>query len=259
VRLNIEAKCVASLDELIDNAKTCDGIERIPEVHPHGGKLAIVGGGPSIVDHIDILRKWDGPIWAINNTASWLVSQDVPAIYFSIDPSPSHLFKTDGVRHALLASCCDPALRHRFSEYAIFDLIETHKDGITGGTTSASRACTLAIRCGFFDVTLFGVEGSFDLSRDHVDRHEALGDILIIRCGGKDYATYPEFLLQCETLAPLIKMAPNVFKQKCGGLLEAMINHIDDWDCVAVSTQLRDHLIEHNNGSCIFNDPYNFN
>jgi len=257
-RLQIESQCCASLDQLKANAATCDGIERIQPLAPHGGKVAIVGGGPSVTNHLDELRNWEGPIWAINNTASWLIERGIPAIYFSVDPSPHDTFKTDGVTHAVLATCCDPKLRERFAEVAVFDMVETHPDGITGGTTSVSRACTLAIRCGFYDVTLFGVEGSFALGQDHVDRHQDLNEILVVRAGGKDYATYPEFLLQCEALAPLIQLAPNVFKQKSGGLLEAVVNYPDDWECVAVSAKLRDHLIERNGDSGIFTTPYEF-
>lgn len=257
-RIEIIGEPLLTLDQFRENAKTCDGIPRIPKEKPHGGRLAIVGGGPSIINHLNELRAWNGPIWAINNTAAWLVRQGISAIMITVDPAPPEQFDTEGVDYALLASYVHPKLRDKFAEVGIFDLYEIDpENGIKGGTTTASRACSLATYLGFFDVTLFGCEGSFQIGQDHVDRAENRPDIFIIKAGGVDYATYAEWMMQSELLAKLVTLAPNVFKQKSGGLLQAMVEH-PDWEVVAVSESLRDHLIEVNGDQGIYDSPYEF-
>lgn len=252
LRIKVIPQCHMALEDIQAQARTCDGLPRLAPRPPHGGKLAIVGGGASTAAHLGELKSWDGEIWAINSTAKWLLERGIDCTFICIDPGPAERFSPAGKR-ALLATCCDPSLRAMFEKVDLFDLCDTHPEGVRGGTTCASRAMALAIRQGFFDVTLYGCDSSFLPGRDHVDRHEEWPEQVVIRAGGVDYLTILEWQMQAECISPLIRLAPNVFKNRSGGLLQAMVDH-DDWEVVAVSAALKEAM-EALNGETIFTEP----
>jgi len=258
-RIEIVPQCVESLDRLKEYALTCAEFPRLPKTEPHGGKIAIVGGSPSVANQLDELRAWDGEIWAINHTASWLKKQGIESTFITVDPQGPELFVTEGVTKAYLATCCHPKMREQFEEVHFFDLYETDPNGMTGGTTTVSRAMSLAINQGFYDITLYGCEGSFTIGKDHVDRNQGDKDMVIVRANGSDYITYLDYLLQTEHLATMIRLAPNVFKQKSGGLLEAMIKDFDEWAIVAVSASIKEHLEQRNGDHGIFQSNFPVN
>jgi hypothetical protein len=255
-RINIIGECGESLSTLQRYADTCAGLDRIEKQQPHGRKLAVVGGGSSALENLDELKSWDGEIWSINSTGAWLKSHGIDSTFFSVDPGPLGNFNTQGMEKALIATCCHPELRKKFQSVHLFDMYETSKDGMAGGVTSATRAPSVAIHLGYYDITFYGCEGSFDLDKSHVDRHEHSDDLLIIRAGGKEYITRLEMVMQSENLSELIRLAPNVFKSKSGGLLDAMIHYPDTWEIAAVSDHLKNHLQEHNGNSGLYETPY---
>ena len=258
-RLEIIAQCTEPLERLKEYALTCAGIPRLPKKEPHGGKIAIVGGGPSVANRLDELREWDGEMWAINATAKWLKEHGVQSKFITVDPSPFPDEMIDGVEEAYLATLCHPDLRTHFKKVSFFDMYETDPDGITGGTTTASRALSLAIHQGFYDITLYGCEGSFTIGQDHVDRNEMHPEMVVIQAGDEHFVTYLEYMTQTETLANMIRLAPNVFKQRSGGLLEAMIKHYDTWAIVAVSSDLKAQLEEINGPQGLFEPRFSVN
>ena len=258
-RLEIISQCVEPLERLKENALTCADLPRLSKKEPHGGKLAVVGGGPSVSDRLDELRAWDGEIWAINATASWLSKHGIKAKFITVDPGLCSREEVKGVEEAYLATLCHPQMRGLFPKVSFFDMRETHPEGITGGTTTASRALSLAVHQGFYDITLYGCEGSFTIGKDHVDRDEMRPEMVVIQAGGKHFVTYLEYMMQAETLANMIRLAPNVFKQRCGGLLEAMIDHFDTWAIVAVSESLKAHLEEVNGPQGLFEPRFPVN
>lgn len=258
-RLEITAQCVEPLERLKEYALTCADLPKLPKQKPHGGKLAIVGGGPSVAERLDELRKWDGEIWAINATALWLKERGIHSKFITVDPCLFSKEMVDGVEEAYLATLCHPKMREFFPKVSFFDMFETNPDGITGGTTTASRALSLAIHQGFYDITLYGCEGSFTIGKDHVDRDEMRPEMVVIQAGDKHFVTYLEYMMQAETIANMIRLAPNVFKQRCGGLLEAMIDHFDTWAIVAVSESLKAHLEEVNGPQGLFEPRFPVN
>lgn len=255
-RINIQAQCVVSLDALKENAATCDGLERIQKQEPHGRKVAICGGAPSLVENLQELKEWDGEIWAVNGTAKWLNDRGIKATFLTCDPGDFSAWDFTGVDDALIATCCRPDLRGRFKNCRLFDLCETHEGGMTGGTTSASRAISVALHLGYYEIHIFGCDGSFKLGNDHVDRHDDEQNILIVEAGGNQYATYMEYLLQCESLGSIMRLAPKVFKCRSGGLLKAVIDHPETWEIVAVSAAMKEHLEEVNGSQGLYETPF---
>ena len=258
-RLEIISQCSEPLDRLKENARTCAGLPRLQKQEPHGRKLAIVGGGPSVADRLDELQAWDGEVWGINATALWLKNHGVEAKFVTVDPGPFPKEWMIGVEEAYLATLCHPQMREFFPKVSFFDMFETDPDGIKGGTTTASRALSLAIHQGFYDVTLYGCEGSFTIGQDHVDRNEMRPEMAVVQAGDEHFVTYLDYMTQTETLADMIRLAPNVFKQRCGGLLEAMIKHHDTWAIVAVSDALKAQLEEINGPQGLYESRFSIN
>lgn len=202
-------------------------------------KLAVVGGSPQVIHDIEELRAWNGDIWAINHTADWLASHGIASTLFTVDP----VAIDSPVRKRLLATSCAPEM---FTEDTVaFDMIETHPQGCAGGTSSATRAPWLALSMGYTDVSFFGCEGSY-VNNDHVDRNEQVDRQLIVRAGGCDYITRPDYYVQCQEFAKLFAEFGCVFKNRSGGLLKAMLENPDTWEVVAVSPALKAHLEEVN-------------
>lgn len=248
-RVKIVGKCIESIDTLKANAESCLGLARIEKQVPHGRKLAVVGGGLSTLDHLDELRNFDGDIWAINNTAAWLIERGIKATLFTVDPAPVDEFDLTGVDSALIATCCHPSLREAIRNVRLFDIKETDATGHIGGSSSSTRTPLVAVFLGYTDITYYGCEGSFLIDRDHVDRHEGDRPLLIVKAGGVEYLTRPDYMVQAEDLAAVMRMAPDIFKNRSGGLLQAMLEYPDEWEVVAVSALMKEN-IESYSGKC---------
>lgn len=215
-------------------------------VHPH--PVAVVGGGPSLISRLDELRHWPGEIWAINSMADWLNERGIPATLFTVDPA----FFASKTQKRLLASCCDPAM---FTpETLVFDMLEHAEDGVTGGVTSATRAPALALRLGYPGVAFFGCDSSLE-DTGHVAIADYDEPALIVKANGRTFKTGPEFLMQAENLAQLIRTFPDYFDNRSDGLLPAMVAD-EQWTTVGVSAAMKRILIETNGDSGLFDTPY---
>ena len=239
------------------HAENITTMEMLTRKSPHGRKLAVVGGGPSVREHLNELREWGGDIWAINHTGTFLKKEGINSTFVTVDSGHPSEFITDGVNNAIMATCCHPKLKERFKSCLGFPLIEQDKDGITGGTTTATRMPALALMLGYVNISFFGCESSFNLSDgDHVDRNENRPNPLLVRANGKEYATYLDLVLQAENLAMFMSRVPDMFIDRSGGLVSAMSADPEGWEVVAVSKDLRDN-IESVSGKCgMYENPY---
>jgi hypothetical protein len=218
-------------------------------VHPH--PVAVVGGGPSLVDRLEELRGWPGDIWAINQTADWLRNRGIEATLFSVDSAE---WAIGAAKSALLATCCDPSMFRGHGEIRVFDMAEHAEVGISGGTTSAGRAPALALLLGYPGVAFFGCDSSF-VDSDHVDRHEGQAEMLMVRANGADYKTRPDLLLQAQELSQLLRTFDAYFHNHSAGLLAAMVVD-EDWEIVGVSAGMKATLIAANGDSGLYDTPY---
>lgn len=223
---------------------------KLPRVQPgkHTHPVAICGGGPSLAGCLDELREWPGDVWAINYTADYLLERGVDCTFFTVDPSP---MRTTAAKR-LVATCVDPALAA--GDVQCFALCEHEPGGVPGGTTSAGRAATLALRLGYPGAVFYGCDGSFE-GADHVDRNEARDEVLIVRANGREFHTYMDLYDQSRGLAHLLTEFPAYFKSRSGGLLDAMAAD-PDWSVVAVSAAFKAKLIRDNGDSGLYDEPY---
>ncbi len=259
-RLSIEVDCVVPLETLKAQAALHQHYRKIDPTPRHGSqsgrKLAVVGAGPLVVHDLDELRAWDGDIWAINSAARWLHQNGVDCTLITIDPLD--MVGVFPMRRALVATCCHPNLFKKLvhADVTTFDLAETVPHGIAGGCTTALRSAALAFHLGYLDVSYFGCEGSYEGERDHVDYHNGEAEELVVRAGGRDYKIETGLLVQCTDFATLFATFPDVFKNRSGGLLKAIMEHPDTWEVVAVSAAMKAHLEKVNGPQGRYDQPY---
>jgi hypothetical protein len=63
-------------------------------------------------------------------------------------------------------------------------------------------------------------------------------------------------LQQCEELLEFFKLCPTVFKNKSGGLLEAMRQYHDTWYVSAISAKLKEQIEAVNGKHGFYEDIY---
>jgi hypothetical protein len=223
VKLNIKAVPHCGEDVLSRNAALSPAV---PE--PTGsGQLAVVGGGASVLDYLNELKEWPGEIWAINMTAQWLRANGIDCWFYSIDPSPDLVPMVSG--KAILAEFCDPAC---------FEAADDVRKGMgcIPGPTSAVGASYLGVKAGFSRVVFFGCDSSYG-ETTHVYRNEAVPDLARVSCGGESFLTKLEMILQAEQLAQVIKTFPEIYSERGGGFLHALVEH-GDYDVTHVSPNI---------------------
>lgn len=230
--------------------------KRIGLSQPNGKPLAIVGGGPSVLAHLDELRAWPGEIWAVNWTAIWLAEQGIGSKFVTVDSSIPFIPRARLSTGAILGSCVSPKIFDEYPDDAeCFDMSEDAPGGAVGGSSTACRVPVQAVKMGYTDIHFFGCEGSFIEGRTHAYRNETqFVNYLKVRAGEVVYLTRDDLYMQCECLADVISHFPGVFKNRSGGLLQGMI---DDplWEVVAVSADLKSQLEQ--GGSCgMYDEPY---
>jgi hypothetical protein len=241
VELTIRGQLPVTLERAQANcdsaaARNLPGLQRLSR---RGVRLAVVGGGPSINDHVEGLKSWatelgpdggpgtPGEIWAINGAWNWCHNRGIEATFFAIDAHPivtKWAVADDGSKpsRAILAMTCDPA---------VFDLLEgidinavSHgRDGLRGGSSTAGLAPHLAALMGYSSVTFFGCESSYAMGRSHAYQHETRPEEIIVSSNGCDHLTAPDFMLQAGELATFLTEFPEYLSERSGGLLRAMM------------------------------------
>jgi len=254
VRVEFHTKGLVPEEQYIANANTnmAGGYASLEQTEPHDRPLAVVGGGPSVHEHLADLRDWPGDIWAVNQSASFLTPlTTAPVSLFTVDPDPvlAGTDFTQGVRLAILGSSCAPELFAALkAQGADIRMFHTHQadeyvgELNIGGPSSVTRTFLPAAWLGYKKVVFFGCEGSFTQNVTHAYRAEDRPRQLVVRAGERDYVTTPDLYLTTQYLANVIRDYSEGLSERSGGLLRAMLEHPDTWEVVAYSKELRDQL-----------------
>lgn len=207
--------------------------------HKGSGKLAVVGGGPSIRRHKDELRHWQGTVWAVNGTINWCLDHGIDAAFYTVDAAAMHrwIYPLDRIKRAVLAIDCCPELFERLKDADVSVLPMPD-----GGPTSANSADWFAIEAGYTSLTYFGCESSFE-EDTHAYHANPVEQWIVVRVGGQDYRTKPEFLEQARIMSEVIRAAPTYYEQRGGGLLAAMVEHGMEYELIEVSPELEKTLM----------------
>lgn len=216
------------------------GLPEVPAGRGLAQPLAIVGGGPSINDHVAELKAWPGDIWAVNGAWRWCERHGIDATFFSVDSAPSLATLAEGARKAILGTLVDRSVFDLLSDAAVQIFDAGFIAGLATGPTSVTSAPALALHVGYGagGVTLFGCEGSYRDGATHAYHDDAPNPYRIkVRCGGREYLSEAEYHMQCQYLVQFLKGAPHIFREQSGGLLRAMALHDDD-DVIAATPEL---------------------
>ena len=224
------------MEQYLDNVKRAS-VNGVPEVRKYAldkCQLALVAGGPSINQHVDTLKAWDGEIWAVNGAYRWCRDHGIEATLLAIDPHEIVLRWAEGAHKAILGNTCMPEVFELLRDADVRQF-RLGMGAIVGMSSTATTVPHLAAYAGASHVTFFGCESSFtgdshayqarlnELIAEgmHADRD----DHVVITCGGSDYLTVPDFYRQAGELAGFINAFPEFLAEESGGLLRAMVEN----------------------------------
>lgn len=206
----------------------------LPE-HRGSGRLAVVGGGPSIRRHIEELKAWEGAIWAVNGSINWCLDHGIDAWFYTIDAAPASrwFYPLDRIKRAAIAIDCDPGM------FALLkDAEVTTLPCADGGPTSANSADWMSIEAGYHGgVTFFGCESSFE-ETTHAFASPPIEGWITVQVGGKEYRTKPELLEQARIMSEVIRAVPSFYSERSGGLLAAMVKHGMEYELMDISPEV---------------------
>jgi hypothetical protein len=222
------------------------GLPEIRPQEPHGRRLAVVGGGPSIVNKLDEIREFTD-IWAINGACRFLRERGIDSTLLTLDPVDFLAERVSGAKKALLATRCHPKVFEclQGADITVFDAVQDTEAGLWASCSTATVVYHLATVLGYRKTVFYGCEGSFGEGRTthaYMDEAELQEYRFVVECGGKHYTTSPDLYLLSMQMAVFLKRAINdSFTERSGGLLRALVEN-DDHDIVQVSSALKASL-----------------
>lgn len=213
----------------------------LPEIGQSGPKrvpLAVVGGGHSAADAVDDLKGWQGDVWAVNGMWRWCRERGINATFYAIDPLPAVVKLAAGAECAVLADTVHPGV---FRAVGSAVLARTGKDAIMHAMTAMATVPMIAAEAGYSSVTLFGCDGSFAADGHTHAYKDVPGSRLWVRCGGREFVTSPDLLMQTEFLADLARGLAPWLTVRGDGFLPALIE-AGDYDVTHVTRNLLEDL-----------------
>lgn len=218
---------------------------------PKRGTAIIVGGAPSIVNHLEEIRELSKDprnyLFAINWTHTWLINNGIVPnglAFFEIDIEPGTVLKTahPDVTY-FICSHCDPrtfdqlkgfrrvlwhSIPNSVHERKVKEELFTHSHMVSGGIGTFTRTLTIAMFLGYRDFEIFGCDSSFpDNSKTHVDGYETIMDadkdgIYIYAQNDKTkevmkFKTIGPLALQHEEFKEYCRMNHGYFTMRCHG------------------------------------------
>jgi hypothetical protein len=220
------------------------GYPEVSETDVHGRHLAVVGGGPSIVDHLDEIRQFSD-IWAINGACGFLREHGIESTLLSLDPCDFLAPRVAGAKKALLASRCHPDVFETLkgADITLFDATTDATNGMWASVSTATVAFHLSMTLGYRQTVFFGCEGSYsDKTHAYMDEAELQDYRFVVECGGKRYLTAPDLYMLTTQMAHFLSLAVNdSFTERSGGLLRALVEN-EEHDIVQVSKALMGEL-----------------
>ena len=244
VRINLMPLCATPDNQIKINVRRASKYPRAEWGVLRYPVCAVVGGGPSVMGQLETLRHWQGDIFAINDTASYLSKEGIASYLFAVDGIRTPFRVGDLVKGALFATRVH---RCQFTQMKgkpirVFDMAEEdHYGGIEGGATAVCRTPHLLLRMGYRGIAYFGIDGSFADGITHVSgkSDSARDNMIIIRAGGRDYITHAGFLLQHQYMTGVFQKYGSFLFNASGGLFKAMLENPDTWSVIAVAEDLK--------------------
>ena len=221
------------------------------QVHPYETnnlEVAILGGGPSLNDHIDEIKqlKSEGvKIVTLNGAYNWALEHDIgPVTQIMVDARQFNARFTkpvDPMSMYLIASQCDPSvleglpkdrtwLWHSCAESIRAELEASYKVwwGIPGGSTVLLRALPLLRMLGYRSFHLFGCDSCISETHHAYAQPENDGEMIIDTIvGARPFKCYPWMISQTQEFMDLIRFMGDEFELEIygNGLLAWCLQH----------------------------------
>jgi len=251
IGITIEGQLNTDPEKLRSNIAT--NIRRDHEqVWPHQEQetiVAIVGGGPSLVKHLDTLReaqKEGAKVVALANTAHLLVQHNIrPSAHILLDGKPNNAnFIVDDLDcKYFVASQCDTSvfdklealgrkvyIWHAVNNDQEFKEIHDHYGKwvpIQGGPTIMLRALRLFSVLGYYKFDLYGFDSCVIDGQHHAYEQESANDenAVKIGCNGKEFSVRAVDIQQAMEFIKTVKHFGQNWKLRVhgDGLIEHMI------------------------------------
>jgi uncharacterized Rossmann fold enzyme len=194
--MDIEIICNTDDAELFGNveinSRTCK--RWVSQILAHDGHAIIVGGGPSVADELDIIRKRHAlgqKIFALNGAAKFLNKNNIiPEYQVILDARAGNIDLLGRADEYLIASQCHPTLFDSVSNITIWHpaveelekYLPNHDEEyamIGGGTTVGLSTMCLAYTMGYRKLHLFGYDCSHRNAMGHAYKQKMnVNDIL---------------------------------------------------------------------------------
>lgn len=182
---------------MYENAVSClaRGLPEAQRCKPHGRRLSVAAGGPSLADTYQDL---DGTVVAVNGSLGWLLDRDVTPFAVGIMDPGEHM--ADLIRRHpkvlyFVASVCDPSLFDHLEGCNIYVWHPSPVPGLEqelrdrggpwmtvgGASTMGVRWLNLGYTLGFRRFALHGIDSSFRDQASHAypDKQDGRGEMVI--------------------------------------------------------------------------------
>lgn len=207
-----------------------------------GKRLAICGSAPSIKEHLEELRSFDGDVWAVNGALNYLHDEGVKVSgWVGCDPLDflNDYLKTppEGVRY-YVASICDPKTFESLKDRDVYlwHMAEKEKlitsSHVPGGTTVTTRAPYLGLLLGYRDITIYGADSSYgETTYVYGEERFAQPDTETVLVGERTFVSNGPLIHQAAQFSAMQEIWPRPYRTKepatlhfkCGGLLGAFL------------------------------------
>ena len=253
--MDIEITCNTDDEAIFANVReNAHNVRRwLCQTEAHDGHAVIVGGGPSLAEHLPSIQKrleHGQTIFALNGTAGFLNENGIiPNYQVLLDARPEMAGMLAAAHKYLIASQCDPSVLDMLDDDAILwhpameglvTHLPEHNDPyvlIGGGTTVGLSAMCLAYAMGFRTMHLYGYDSSHRETKGHAYSQTMNdGDIMCkVTLGGKTFASSLAMARQAE-----------LFPEVCNNLLDlgCVITMDADGLIMEVMNQMRLHAVQ---------------
>lgn len=212
------------LDEYVSNAEwSSSRYDLVEQQEFNDRQLAVVGGGGSVSACLEELRSWEGDIWSVKGTVKWLAEAGIKSTVISCHPVYDGEDWPEYADGAIVSSSCPRSLFEALKcDTRIFNAdIAIRGSKITGGCTTLAKTPHLSVVMGYSNISFFGCDSSMETA-SHVYIDKSHNDRMLVKCGGAEFKTQPDWIWQAEYMQQVFAMAPHIYKNRSGGFMQAM-------------------------------------
>lgn len=227
-------------EQMRENIKSAisRGLSEVQQCNPHGRRMAIAAGGPSLAD---TYQQLDGVICAVNGSLGFLLDRGVtPWACGVFDPRP-HMADIVEARPDVfyfIGSTCHPKLFDKLQGCNVgiwhpsgmpgMNEIEGIDNLIGGGTTMGLRWLTIGYFMGFRDFHAHGLDSSFRGEQTHAypDHTDGAGSLEMF-----GYRTRINFIQQVSDwfgTKDMFNQLPDADRPKIRLFGEGLLQHCDE-------------------------------